>query len=99
MQIYWTLKSIPELSHLPWRERGRVWRRAYRKTFRCGATWAALAGCGVIAGASVFVADALGLSSELAAIAVGVFAGIGGLLFSQIAIRVARRHDLIASGF
>ena len=40
MQIYWTLKSIPELSGLPLGERMRVWRAASWKTTRHWQFWA-----------------------------------------------------------
>jgi hypothetical protein len=45
MPIYWTLKSIPELSQLPPKERGIVWRRVYKMTFRHWQTWIGLLGC------------------------------------------------------
>ena len=44
MQIYWTLRSIPELSGLPSDERRRVWWDAYRKTTRHWQYWAGLVG-------------------------------------------------------
>jgi hypothetical protein len=31
MQIYWTMKSIPELSQLPSGERSRLWRQCYKE--------------------------------------------------------------------
>src|SRR5262245_54773623 len=44
MQIYWTLKSIPELSGLPSEEIWRVWRAAYWKTTRHWQFWVSLVG-------------------------------------------------------
>jgi len=38
MRVYWTLKSIPELSALPFWERGRSWRAAFRES-RCLSNW------------------------------------------------------------
>jgi hypothetical protein len=40
MQIYWSLKSIPELSRLPSEERGRLWDAALWKTTRHWQVWA-----------------------------------------------------------
>jgi hypothetical protein len=40
MRIYWTLKSIPELSTLGFWERGRAWRTAVRASrFYCDRRW------------------------------------------------------------
>ena len=53
MNIYWTLKSVPELSGLPSGERGRVWRAVSLKTFRHWEVWVALVvpmGLGVFLG-------------------------------------------------
>src|SRR5215475_2429971 len=44
MQIYWTLKSIPELSGLPLGERMRVWRAAHWNIYRHWQFWASLVG-------------------------------------------------------
>lgn len=52
MKIYWTLKSIPELQRFGWRERGRISRRAYLKTFRHWQTWAGLGIIGLCAAIS-----------------------------------------------
>jgi hypothetical protein len=51
MNIYWTLKSIPELSRLPLRERGRAWRAVWRKAFRHWQVWVAFV---VVLGLAVF---------------------------------------------
>jgi hypothetical protein len=47
MQLYWGLKSIPELSGLPPAERRRVWRAGHWKAYRHWQTWAAMAGAGL----------------------------------------------------
>jgi hypothetical protein len=44
MRIYWSLKSIPELSGLPSEERRRVWWAAYLKITRHWQFWASLVG-------------------------------------------------------
>ena len=86
MQIYWSLKSIPELASLPNEERGRAWRRVYGKTFRHWQTWAGLLACGICAGAGARFGGVLG--SSLVGAAVG--GGVGGFIFNQALIHVAR---------
>jgi hypothetical protein len=44
MLMYWSLKSIPELSGLPSEERRRVWWAAYLKITRHWQFWASLVG-------------------------------------------------------
>ncbi len=89
MPIYWTIKSIPELSQLPPKERGIVWRRVYKMTFRHWQTWIALLGCGAFAFSGIYLAKFIDMHSTIGA-AIG--GGVGGLLFSQVAIYVARRY-------
>src|SRR5215475_3779534 len=55
MRIYWSLKSVPELSDLPSEERRRVWRAAYWKTARHWQFWAGLVGIGLF----TFIGNAL----------------------------------------
>ena len=88
MQIYWSLKSIPERASLPKEVQRRAWRRVYGKTFRHWQTWAGLFACGICAGAGARFGGVLGLS--LVGAAVG--GGIGGFIFSQAFIHVARRY-------
>jgi hypothetical protein len=54
--IYWTLKSVPELSHLPRQERGRAWRAVSWKTLRHWQFWSVFIGVILGAGASAFLA-------------------------------------------
>lgn len=88
MQIYWTLKSIPELSALPRGERGRAWRRVSIKTYRHWQTWVGLLACG---GCAVFGAH---FGAELGFRMIGGLVGvaIGGFIFGQLAVGVARRY-------
>jgi hypothetical protein len=84
MNIYWTLKSVPELSGLPSRERGRVWRAVSLKTFRHWEVWVALV---VPMGLGVFLGNILsqpigGMSG----------AAIGGFVFSQVAVHFTRPY-------
>ena len=88
MPIYWSLKSIPELSNLPSNARVRVWQRVYRKTFLHWQTWLGLIACGICAGIGSYLGGIVG--SSLAGAAIG--GGIGGFVFSQASIHVARRY-------
>ena len=92
MHIYWTLKHIPELAYAPRSERGRRWRAAYRRTFRHWQTWAGLGACAACAGAAADIGQLLHPQFPGLMIAAGIGGGIGGFVFSQAAIRVARRH-------
>jgi len=83
MQIYWTLKSIPELSGLPSGERGRVWRTAYWKIIRHWQYWASLLG--------------IGLCVKIGAMLIGnLGAYIGGvvcaLIHVQVVVHLARPY-------
>lgn len=89
MQLYWSLKSIPEL---PSPERGRVWRAAHRKTFRHWQTWAALAGlglCMVVGGLLGFLVDPSIISLSIGNVIGG---GLGSLVFSQVVVEMARPY-------
>ncbi len=88
MPIYWTLKSVPELSHLPRQERGRAWRRVGYKTLRHWQAWLGLIACGACAGLGGYVGGSFGHSIVGAAVG----GGIGGFIFSQASIHVARLH-------
>ena len=88
MPIYWTLKSVPELSSLPRQERGRAWRRVGFKTLHHWQTWIGLIACGACAGIGSYIGASFG--HPIAGAAVG--GGIGGFIFSQASIHVARLH-------
>ncbi len=88
MQIYWTLKSVPELEDAPRRERGRRWQRAYHKTLRHGVTWMALLLCALLGAIGAYLGQSLG--SGVAGAMIGGAAG--GFVFFQITTFVARRH-------
>lgn len=86
--MYWTLKSIPELGGVSRRERGRRWRRAYSKSFRHLTTWIALALPAIGGAFGSYYGQMVGLGSW-----VGVLgAGIGGFLFAQVSIVLARKR-------
>jgi len=92
MQLYWGLKSIPELAGLPSAERGRVWRAAYRQTFRHWQTWAALAGLGLcvaVGGVLGFLVDPSIISQSIGNLIGG---GLGSLVFGQVAVEMARPY-------
>jgi hypothetical protein len=88
MQIYWTLKSIPELREVSMRERGCRWQRAYHKSLRHFQTWAALLLCACSGGVGAYYGQMLG-SGMLGAMLGG---GIGGFIFCQVSIAVSRKH-------
>ena len=85
MQIYWTLKSVPELSGLPTDdERRRVWRDAYRKlTRRSWQFWVSLVGFGLCVHIGDHIYYGIG---GLIGVVVGVF------IFSQVQIHLARPY-------
>ena len=88
MPLYWTLKGVPELSHLPGQESGRVWRRVGYKTLRHWQAWLGLVAGGACAWLGSYIGGSFGHSI------VGGFVGgsIGGFIFSQVSIHVARLH-------
>jgi len=92
MQIYWTLKQIPELAGLSRRERGHRWRAAYMRALRHWQTLVGLVACGLCAGAGSVVGGLVGTQLVGSIIGAGIGGGIGGLVFSQVAIWVARRY-------
>jgi hypothetical protein len=88
MPIYWTLKSVPELSTLPRQERVRAWQRASLKTLRHWQTWLGLIACGACAWLGSYVGASFG--HPIVGAALG--GGIGGFISSQASIHVARLH-------
>jgi hypothetical protein len=86
----WTLKSIPELSDLSPAERNQFWARISRNSFRHWQTWLGLLGCGLIAAAGEVLGRQLGHPYIGAAIG----GGIGGFIYSQSVVYVARMHCL-----
>jgi hypothetical protein len=90
MQIYWTLKSIPELSGLPIKERRRVWRAALRKIrIRHWQYWASLVGIALCVEIGQHIYAHLGGS---------IGAVVGAFIFSQVSIHLARPYirDLLS---
>jgi hypothetical protein len=84
MKIYWTIKSIPELSNLPDEERKTIWRRCWAKASR--KTWIEL--CIL----SVFVGFCMALGIRIWGHWVGIFittiAGfVLGFIWVQLVIR------------
>ena len=88
MAIFWTLKSIPELMNLPARERRIVWRRVYRRTWHHWQTWVGLLAGGICAG----LGSRLGAVVEHQIFGAMIGGGVGGLIFSQVSIYIARLH-------
>jgi hypothetical protein len=88
MTIFWTLKSIPELANLPASDRRVYWRRAYRRTWRHWQTWAGLFACAICAG----VGGGLGAFSAHPIVGAIIGGGVGGFVFGQATVLVARSH-------
>ena len=88
MPIYWNFDRIPELTGLTEEERGRFWLHVIRKSYRHWQTWAGLIACGACVALGFVVGGKLG-SGLLGAVVAG---GIGGLLYSQALVYVARRY-------
>ncbi|EHK62416.1 hypothetical protein [Halomonas sp. GFAJ-1] len=96
MKIYWTLKQIPELSSLSSRERGKRWRKAYKKSFRHWETWLGVICCGLCGAAGAWVGDVF----NLGLLGAGIGGAIGGLVFSQAILSVVLRRyrDILRGG-
>lgn len=88
MKIYWTLKQIPELSGLSSKERGKRWRKAYKKSFRHWETWLGVICLGLCAAAGSWVGDAL----NMRLLGAGIGGACGGLVFSQVTLSVVLQH-------
>jgi len=88
MAFFWTLKSIPELADLPARDRRVHWRRAYIRSLRHWQTW-----LGCLASGMCAVAGAqLGTFASHPIIGATIGGGVGGFVFWQTTVRVARSH-------
>ena len=101
MPIYWGLESIPELKNVPKAERGRVWRRAYNKSFRHWQNWAGLLVVAICVTIGFTIGMEVGCILEAALggeiwiwrnVVTAIFAGFGGFLYSQISISIARPY-------
>jgi hypothetical protein len=75
MQIYWTKKSIPELSQLPSGERSRLWRQCYKEAMHERQSKIGLIIVGLLAGIGAMLLGPIGA---------GIGGGIGGFIFGQI---------------
>lgn len=95
MKLYWSLRSIPELSDLPRAEQRRLWRECWWKVIRHWQVWLVfLVGfLGILGGAVLVVALACDFGLPLALILVS---GVGGSLFpfllNQVSIPLARPY-------
>jgi hypothetical protein len=83
MQIYWSLKSIPELARLPSEERGRVWRAAIWKTTRRWQLWASLVGVVLCVEIGQHIYGPIGAI---------IAAGGSGFIFAQVVTHLARTY-------
>jgi hypothetical protein len=85
MRIYWTLKSIPELTLLSGPERRKVWRSAYRKTLSHSQIWVGLFLLSLFVSISAYLGELCG--SGVLGAAIG--GGIGGFIQGQVSARLA----------
>ena len=83
MKIYWTLKSIPELKHLSFRERGKRWRSAYKSAFRHWQNWAGLAVCGAFGYSGAYFFGSAGTV---------ILAALGGFFYGQTVTHVVLKY-------
>ncbi|MDX2220028.1 MAG: hypothetical protein SF172_13485 [Burkholderiales bacterium] len=88
MQIYWTLKGIPELAHLPARSRLLAWQQVSWNSFRHWQTWMGLLLAGVCAG----IGSHFGTLCEYPVSGAALGGALGGFVFAQISISIVRRH-------
>ena len=88
MQIYWTLKHLPEFADLSSSERGRIWRAVHWKVFRHWQAWLALISLALLAG----LGSSLGQLAGQSTIGLAIGAGIGAFLYMQVIMHFARPH-------
>lgn len=88
MQIYWTLKSIPELAQLPASQRRRVWCSAYWRAFRDWRMQAAMFVTGLCAGIGFVAGHAL----DWPIVSGLIGSAIGGFLSGQIVVDLVRSY-------
>jgi hypothetical protein len=91
MKIYWTKKSIPELSQLPDEERKAIWRRCCAKATGNWKTWIVLfVLCATFIDCTGFFARTWGLWG---AVIGGIIVGsVSGLIWAQVVIRKTIPH-------
>ena len=95
MPIYWTARSIPELSDLPKKERARVWQAARWKAMRHWQTWVSTALFIAAMLAVVQVAKLIDGGGWSAVMRFAVVAlGVGGafMIHFQVVSRLARPY-------
>ena len=88
MQIYWSIKSVPELTGLPSAERHRVWRAGFWKAHRHWQVWAVVASYGLL----IPIGGSLGALAGSQGIGSLVAVGLGGFLYSQVVTEFARPY-------
>jgi hypothetical protein len=95
--VYWSLRSIPELSDLPRAERRRLWRECWWKVLGHWQVWLVfLVGLLGLLGGTVlvpFLALACEFGLPLALLLVsGVWGSLFGFLLNQVSIPLARPY-------
>ncbi len=98
MKLYLTLKSIPELSNLPWRERIRVWNICARKTVKHWQVWVAYLVCIILICTAGITGNAIeqnfpGTHPFIIVLIISfLHFGTGGLIVTQIITVMARPY-------
>jgi hypothetical protein len=97
MQIYWSLKRVPELSGLSRTERSQVHRVCYSQKFVGSISFfVSIVACGLCAaGGSIlghYLPSVLGLQYSVwyGAFGAGIGGGIGGFVFSEVSMHYLR---------
>ena len=88
MHIYWGFGTIPECAPLPKKERKRIWRTVCWKPFYHWQTWVMLIAPGTFSAIGTELAEPF--AWQTAGRYIG--AGIGGLLYGQVATHMARPY-------
>jgi hypothetical protein len=88
MTIFWTLKGIPELVSLNARDRRVHWRRACLRTWWHWQIWAGRLACAICAG----LGSLLGAVANQSVVGAMIGGGVGGFVFGQMTVHVARSH-------
>jgi len=94
MKIYWSNKDIPELANLTPDQQSRAWKACYGQyIFKHWQTWASF---GLIA---IFIMVGMAKFGPILGGAIG--GGLGGFVFSQVAMNVLRPHlrDYVEKNF
>jgi 4-amino-4-deoxy-L-arabinose transferase-like glycosyltransferase len=96
MKIYWSAKSIPELSKLSETERKKVWKACYLQSLRLWQTWLGAVACGAAGGflgycLSNWIGE-YGAPKTWQMIVAALAGGLAAIIFSQVQIALLRPY-------